>query len=322
MTRGRSGLWAWVCAGVLAAALAVGLAACGDDDTAAGRPDIVVTTTVLGSLVTELVGDEADVEVLMPNGADPHDFQPSAKDVEAIGSADLVVQNGLDLEEGLEDALGQARDDGVPTFTATDHVTLRVRGAGEPEHAEEEHEGEGEEEEHGPEDPHIWMDPLAMRSVVASLTPVVADALGLDVSERGRRLEARLRGLDGEISAQVARIPEARRRLVTGHESMGYFADRYGFELVGALLPSLSSQAEPSASALAALREQIEREGVPVIFDELGTPEGLADAIADETGARVVEIGSHTLPEDRSYFTFMTEVRDIVVGALVGAPGS
>jgi zinc/manganese transport system substrate-binding protein len=103
---------------------------------------------------------------------------------------------------------------------------------------------------------------------------------------------------------------------------MGYFADRYGFALVGALLPSLSSQAEPSASSLAALREQVERERVPVIFDELGTPSGLAGAIADETGARVVEVATHTLPEDRSYFTFMTEVGDAVVGALIEAPAS
>lgn len=284
---------------VAAATLAlVGLAGgCGSDATGDGRPTVVVTTTVLGSLVQDLVGDAADVEVLMPDGVDPHDYQPSAKDVGRLEDADVIVANGLDLEEGLGDALGNAQDGGTPVFQATDHVGLRVFGDGE----------EGADE-HGPEDPHVWMDPLAMRGVIVALAPVLADEAGIDVRARATDLEARLTALDGEVRDTLADIPAARRRLVTGHESMGYFARRYDFELVGALIPSLSSQAQVSASNLAALRAQVEREGVPAIFTEVGTPAGVAEAIGDQTGARVIEVGTHALPDDGSYFTFVRDV--------------
>jgi zinc/manganese transport system substrate-binding protein len=305
-------------------------AGCGSDDGASGdRPEIVVTTTTLGAVVQDLVGDTAEVVVLMPDGIDPHDFQPSAQDAAALGGADLVVENGLDLEEGLEDAISAARRDGVAVFSATDHVTLREFG--EDEHSDEEHSDEEEahadeegeeahsdEEEHGhgPEDPHIWMDPIAMRDVALALAPVLDRDLGLDLGDRSADLDARLGELDAEIRESLSVIPEARRKLVTGHESMGYFADRYDFELIGALIPSLSSQSQVSASNLAGLRELIEAEGVPAIFNETGTPEGVADAIGDQTGARVVEIASHNLPDDGSYFTFMRDVAAAVEDGL------
>jgi zinc/manganese transport system substrate-binding protein len=304
---------------LLAAAVAAlpVVAACDSDQGAGdGRPTIVVTTTVLGAVVSELVGDAAEVQVLMPDGIDPHDFQPSARDAAALGDAGLVVENGLDLEEGLGDAIEGARDDGVAVFTATDHVELREAGGDADDHSEEEHA----EEEHGTEDPHIWMDPLAMRDVAVALAPVVRDELGLDLATRDEDLAGRLEALDEELRGTLAAIPAERRRLVTGHESMGYFADRYGFELVGALIPSLSSQAQVSASNLAGLREQIEREGVPTVFTERGTPPGVAEAIGEQTGARVVEIATHDLPDDGSYATFMRDAAAAVRDGLT-TPG-
>ena len=300
---------------LLAAVLAGAVLSAAPDPAAAApeRPHVVVTTTVLGSLVRDLVGDEARVSVVMPNGADPHDFQPSARDVAELSEADLVVANGLNLEEGLEDALDQARSDGTRVIDATGLVTLRRF---DPSNREE-------IAEHGPDDPHIWTDPLTMRELVAGLMPVLRDDLGLDVSARGRSLEGRLSALDAEVRSDMAGVPDSRRTLVTGHESMGYFAARYGFRLVGALIPSLSSQAQASAANLAGLRAQVQREGVPAIFNEEGTPDGIADAIADETGARVVEIGTHNLPPDDSYFTMMRDIARAVDGGLVtGAPES
>ena len=311
-------------AALLAAVAATSIAAgCGSDDGASSdRPEIVVTTTALGAVVRDLVGDTAEVVVLMPNGVDPHDFQPSAQDAAALGEADLVVENGLDLEEGLEDAISAARRDGVAVFSATDHVSLREFGEDEHSDEEEAHAGEegeeahSEEEEHGPEDPHIWMDPIAMRDVALALAPVLDRDLGLDLGDRSADLDARLGELDVEIRESLSVISDARRKLVTGHESMGYFADRYDLELVGALIPSLSSQSQVSASNLADLRELIESEGVPAIFNETGTPEGVAEAIGDQTGARVVEIASHNLPDDGSYFTFMRDVAAAVEDGL------
>lgn len=342
MMRGR---WARVLGAVSAAgvlALAVG---CGSEaEQGSSRPAIVVTTPVMASLVSQLAGGSADVEALLPNGADPHDYSPSAREVALLENADLVVENGLALEEGLLDALDQARDAGVPVFTATDHVDLRTAGGregdhghdeeGEHGHADEEHHGPAGEGEHGHDDegddphagegahghaegddPHIWMDPLAMRAVARALSAELDDTLGIDPGERAARLRADLAALDERVRERLAGIPAERRRLVSGHESMGYFADRYDLEVVGVLLPSLSSQAEASAGNLADLRERIDEEGISVIFNETGTPPGVADAIARETGARVVEIATHTLPDDGSYETFIVGVADTVAGA-------
>ena len=275
-----------------------------------GTPRIVVTYPILGALVQELVGDTAEVEILMPNGVDPHDWQPSAKNVESVSEADLVVANGLHLEEGLEDALAEAEDAGVLVFRAADHVDLRRIGDGE---ATDEHGGD---EGPGAEDPHIWTDPLAMRAVVGGLAATLEQELGLPIGDRAADLEARLTELSSEVEATLASIPATERKLVTGHESMGYFADRYGFELVGALIPSISPQAEASAAELARLKDQIEEAGVGVIFTEIGTPTDVAEAIADETGATVVELPSHTLPDDGSYFTFVRTIAADVADAL------
>jgi zinc/manganese transport system substrate-binding protein len=288
----------------------VGVAACGSDDAGDGRPQVAVTTPVLGAIVADLVGDAAELTVVMPNGVDPHDFQPSAKDAEGLADADLVVENGLDLEEGLEDALAAARDDGVALVTATDHVRLREVSAGEAAH-------DGDDgDEHGARDPHIWMDPLAMRDVALALAPALEAELGVDADARAADLAARLDALDDELRRTLAAVPPDRRELVTGHESMGYLADRYGFELVGAIIPSLSSQAQASARALSELEDLVRVAEVPAIFNEIGTPEGVAEAIADETGARLVEIGTHTLPDDGSYFTFMREAAAAVADGL------
>ena len=297
----------------------IGLAAasCGDDGSAAsspGRPSVVVTLPVLGSLVEELVGDRADVEVLMPNGADPHGWQPSAKDVEEVVDADLVVANGLGLEQGLAAALESAERDGVPVFEATDHVRLRT--VGEDEGHEHAAGKDGDEHAAGAEDPHVWTDPVAMKSVVAALAGELERGLGLELSDRAAEVGRRLDELDAEIEQTLAAVPPERRKLVTGHESMGYFADRYGFALVGTVVPSLSSQGEASARDLAELKELVERERVGAIFTEIGTATDVVEAIAGEAGVAVVELPSHTLPDGGSYAMFMRGIATAIASAL------
>jgi len=289
-----------------AAALAIVAAACsgGAATPGPGTPSVVVSYPILGAVVADLVGDRADVTVLMGNGVDPHDWSPSAKDIERVEKADLVVVNGLNLEEGLAKPLEEAEKRGVVVFRATDHVTIRQRAAGE---------AGGDAEAGG--DPHFWVDPLAMRDVVLALEPVLA-GVGIDVADRASSLEARLADLDAATRATLAVVPEARRLLVTGHESMGYFADRYGFRLVGAVVPGLTSQGEVAAGQLADLRAAIEAEGVTVIFTEIGTPSAVVEAIGRETGAAVVELPSHTLPADGSYFTFIGQIATAIASAL------
>jgi len=111
-------------------------------------------------------------------------------------------------------------------------------------------------------------------------------------------------------------VPPANRKLVTGHESLGYFAQRYGFKLVGAIIPSLSSQAEVSAADLAALKKQIQDNQVKALFAELGTPPAIATAIGKETGVQVVQLTTHSLPAGGSYFTFMRNLSQVITGAL------
>jgi len=268
-----------------------------------GIPSVVVTYPILGAVVADLVGGRAAVTILMGNGVDPHDWSPSAKDIERVEKADLVVANGLNLEEGLEKPLAEAEKRGVVVFRATDHVVVRQSGA----EAGNGHEAGG--------DPHFWVDPLAMRDVVLALAPALG-SVGIDVADRAPALGTSLADLDAATRATLAVVPEARRLLVTGHESMGYFANRYGFRLVGAVVPGLTSQGEVAAGQLADLRAAIEAEGVTVIFTEIGTPAAVVEAIGRETGAAVVELPSHTLPANGSYATFIGQIATAIATAL------
>ena len=274
------------------------------------RKSIVVTYSVLGSIVKELVGEEARVTVSMPNGADPHDWEPSARDIEAINNADLVVENGLGLESGMLRALNDARGAGVRFFTASDHIDIRYVGPGEGIPSDD------PDQAVGAPDPHLWTDPMAMKAVAAALADALVVELGLDIAGRETDLANRLDILDTQISGIVAQIAPEKRKLVTGHESMGYFAQRYGFKLVGVIVPSLSSQAEVSAADLAALKQEIAENRVKAIFAEIGTSPAVARTIADETGVKVVDLTTHALPADGSYFTFMTDVAGTIAGAL------
>jgi zinc/manganese transport system substrate-binding protein len=165
----------------------------------------------------------------------------------------------------------------------------------------------------GAPDPHLWTDPLTMKQVVVALAEQIKTDLDLDVSSRAVEVENQLESLNGEIETQVGSLPEANRKLVTGHESLGYFAQRYGFKLVAAIIPSLTSQAEVSAADLASLKQLIQENQVKAIFSELGTPPAISDAISRETGVKVVVLATHILPSDGSYFTFMRNLAQTIV---------
>ena len=260
------------------------------------RAKIVVTHAVLGAVVSELVDGAADVKVLVPNGTDPHEWEPSAKDIEALDHADLVVANGLDLESRLIEVLDRAEDDGVPVFRATDHVDVRSGG-----------------DEHGHEDvdPHFWTDPIEMSQVVVALSARL-DEIGIDVD--GEELSDEYKKLDEQVRDVLAGI--SNRVLVTGHESLGYFADRYDFELVGAVIPGMSTEVEATASNLSELKDAMKAAGVDVIFTETGTPDDVTRTIADETGARVVELGTHLVPEQGTYRSFILGLASTIADAL------
>jgi zinc/manganese transport system substrate-binding protein len=160
------------------------------------------------------------------------------------------------------------------------------------------------------------MDPLTVRDAMDALAGQLKTDLGIDVTARAKDLDARLSTLNDEVAAIVAVIPEARRTLVTGHESLGYFAQRYGLHLIGAIIPSITTSAEPSAADLAALAEKIRAAQVPAIFTELGTSPAVAVAIGSETGAKVVELTTHALPDDGLYDTFLKNIATLIADNL------
>lgn len=293
---------------------------------------IVATTEVLGSVVSQLAGDVADVTILMRDGVDPHAWQPSARDSEAVFGADVVVANGLDLEEGLASVLEQAEADGVTVFHAADHVQLRASAGAEPstavetDHAEQAEPGEDADDSgeadhaHAAGDPHFWLDPLAMRDVVLALDPVLTET-GVELQERTASLVSDLEALDAELTQMLAVVPAESRQLVTGHGAMGYFADRYGFEIVGTVVPGLSSSDEPSAQEIAQLIDDIRAAGTAALFTDVGTPASVARAVADETGARIVELQVAQLHDGGTYQDLLRDLAGQVADAL-GEPGS
>lgn len=295
-------------AGLLLAALS----GCGDDDdgesSSAGgdRPTVVVTTNILGDVVGDLVGDEADVTVLMPAGADPHDFQLSARQAAELREADVLITNGADFEEGMLDSLETAESDGVTTYHAIDGVETIAYGedAHAGEEGDEHTEEEGEPAEEGA-DPHFFTDPDRVADAAEGIADFLVEevpALDTEGFRTGAEGEVEaLRDLAAEVEEMLGVVAPDDRVMVTNHEVFGYFADRYDFEVVGVVIPGGGTGAEPNAQDLDELAGTIESEGVPAIFADVSSPETLSDALAREAGdVEVVAVYSESLGEEGS----------------------
>lgn len=287
----------------LAVAAGIATTAVGCASTASDRPLVAVTTNILGDVVSEVVGDAADVMVLMPPGADPHSFAVSAKDAARMRSADLLVENGLGLEEGVARHVETAAADGVPVFTAGDAVDVLEWRT---------------DDDRGP-DPHLWTDPVRMADVVAALRDELG-AVGIAAPGAGAYLDE-LATLDTTMSDAFATIPVGRRALVTNHHVFGYLADRYGFRVVGAVVPSGTTLASPSAADLRDLATAIEDAGVPTVFADLSQPERLAQVLADEVDLHVEvrALATESLTADGDAATYLGMMRantDAIVAGL------
>jgi ABC-type Zn uptake system ZnuABC Zn-binding protein ZnuA len=259
---------------VIALLLGGGLlaAGCGEDagaGAAPGRLEVVATTTQVADLARAVAGGTAEVRGVLAPNADPHDYELRPRDVKALAHAGLIVRSGGDVDAWLGDALDAAGHD-APVVDLIRHVrTLR----------------------HGTQlDPHWWQDPRDARRAV----PAIRDALvradpghARTYRANARRTLARLHRLDARVAACVARVPAAQRRLVTTHDSLDYYARRYGIRVVGAVIPSLSTAGQPSAGETARLVETIRRSGARAIFAERSMNAKLEAAIARETGAAI-----------------------------------
>lgn len=268
------------------------VAACTGPTSRSAGPTVVVTTSILGDIVAAIAGGAADVEVLVPPGQSEHTFQASPQQVRAIAGADLVVAFGLGLEAGLDDVLEASGGDRVLEISASlDPIPL------DEDHESEDGETHAPDDGHGHEgfDPHVWLDPVRM----AAAAELITDAL-LEISpqesaagirDRATTTVTEITDAHDRAGVLLDAIPEERRLLVTDHEALGYFAERYGFQLIGSLLPGTSTDAAPSAADLAALAETVGDLGVPAVFVDSAGSDRLAGALAAEVpGVQVVPL--------------------------------
>ncbi|WP_311212254.1 MULTISPECIES: zinc ABC transporter substrate-binding protein AztC [unclassified Arthrobacter] len=258
----------------LAAAAALVFSGCSQPGTPE-KPQVVVTTNILGDVTRQVLGDQAEVTTLMQPNADPHSFEISAQQAALMGGADLVVSNGLGLEEGLQQHLDRASKAGAPMLVAGEIIDVVPYGSGDAE---------------GAPDPHFWTDPAAVLKVVDALESEAAKIDGIDA----RRLAAsaaayrdQLTQLDTEMTGAFAGISKERRALVTNHHVFGYLAKRFDFQVVGAVIPGGTTLAAPSAADLRQLSEAIRSAGVPTIFADSSQPDRLVQVLATESGVNV-----------------------------------
>ncbi|MFE2094568.1 zinc ABC transporter substrate-binding protein AztC [Streptomyces sp. NPDC059460] len=275
--------------GLLALVTAAAASAC---TTGEDQPSIVVTTNILGDITREIVGDAADVTVLMKPNADPHSFGLSAVQAAELERADLVVYNGLGLEENVLRHVDAARDSGVATFAVGDAVDpLTFRTA----------DDVGPEEEEGQPDPHFWTDPDRVRKATGLIADqVIKHVDGVDdsaIRAHADRYDEALTDLTAWMEKSFDHIPEDKRALVTNHHVFGYLADRFGFEVIGAVIPSGTTLASPSSSDLRSLTEAMEEADVRTVFADSSQPTQLAEVLRTELGGQVqvVELYSESL---------------------------
>lgn len=290
----------WVRSAGLIVGLVVAAAATGCSVAGSDTPRVVVTTNILGDVVGEIAGEEAEVTTLMKPNADPHSFEISAQEASLMESADLIVSNGLGLEEGLQQHLDRAVATGAPALAAGDHIAVLDYTS---------------EDAAGTPDPHFWTDPERMVNVVDAVEEEIAAIPGVDeevVGVNADAYRAELELLDAEMVEAFSAIPENRRALVTNHHVFGYLAERFGFRVVGAVIPGGTTLAAPSAADLRDLASAIEEADVPTIFAESSQPDRLVQVLASEAGVEVdvAELFTESLTEPgEGADTYLTMMR-------------
>lgn len=302
-----------------AGTLALGLTACSSTPTVTGPVDVVATTTVLGDVTEQVVTcGGGDVTVLMPIGTDPHEFTPSSEQVAQLVRANLVVANGLGLEEGLAQALESAESDGARVLTIADKVDP-IEFGGHDDHAE------GDGHDHGSQDPHFWMDMNRMADAAQIIGDDLADITGdAAYAECGTQVADDIRAAESEVRTLLEGVPADRRILVTDHDALGYLADAYGYEVVGTVIPGGSTLGQPSSADLADLVATMRAEGVTTIFSGVGNPAAVADAVAAELGddVQVVSLYEGSVGEPGSgaetYIGMMKANASAIASALQG----
>lgn len=262
-------------AGLSLLLVVVGIAACQSaPNGSSGRVRVVTTTTVFADMVASVGGDLIEVASLVPKNGDVHTFEPKPADIRAVAQADLLVMNGLGLDDWLEKTIANASQEGAALVKlGVDMPAVPLLPGDEP----------------GTQNPHLWLDvkyaELYVDRIVAALQ--AADAAHAEQYQRqGAAYRDRLEELDGWVRDQVASIPQPNRKIVTFHDAFPYYAREYGITIVGVAVQAPGQ--DPSAGDTATLIEAIRAAGVKAIFSEAQFPAKLVEQLAAETGTRVV----------------------------------
>lgn len=270
----------------------------GSESSATGVPSVVAVNTTLADITRSIAGERVDIDVLIPADADPHTFLPTPQDVARIANSQLLIAHGAGLEEWLQEVIDNAGGERLVVEAAQGLADSQER----------------------PGDPHFWLDPNFVihyaEGIRAGLTELDPDGEAV-YTQNTDEFIAELQELDAWIGEQVAAIPPEQRLLVTNHESFGYFADRYGFVVVGTIVPSVSTGSSPSAQQLVALVEEIKATNTSAIFLEAGSNPQLAEQLAEEAGIKVI-VDLRTQPQypPESYIGMMQYNTRAIVDAL------
>jgi ABC-type Zn uptake system ZnuABC Zn-binding protein ZnuA len=256
------------------------------DLTPGEKLSVVATTSIVADVVGNVGGDSIDLTALVPPGVDPHAFEPTPQDLGRAADADVIFLNGFGLDSRLAEVLIAAAID-APVVSLSEGIT--------PLTLEEEHADGGET---GGIDPHTWLDPVNVivwaENCAQALAALDPDRAG-DYTERAANYTGRLQALDAEIRSDLQAISPQDRRLVTDHDEFGYFANRYGFTILGAVIPGFSTGSEPSPQQLASLEQAILDLHVRALFVSSVVTPTLAERVAQDTGVRLVTLYAHSL---------------------------
>ncbi len=310
--------WLWI---VMLLVTVTMMSACAGRPAARGdKLRVVATTTIVGDVVAQVGGDVIELTVLLPVGADPHVFDPSPQDMAKVADAGVIFANGAGLEAFLDRLLDNAGGDADVVHVSEGLAFIEAEA-----HKDEPADDDvlADEHDHEGVDPHTWTDPNNVLRWVDNIEAALVlhdPTHAADYRANADAYRAQLRELDAWVRGQVSAIPAENRKLVTDHETFAYFAQRYGFEQVGAVVPGYSTAAQPSARDLAALEDRIRAYGVKAVFVGSTVNPALAQRVAEDTGIKLVFLytGSLTAPggEADSYWGYVKYNVAQIVNAL------
>ncbi len=309
--------WKTICSALIGAIILLTGCSPAGSDTRDSREalQIVATTSIVADIVTQVADEQVNITTLLPPNSDPHAYQPTPQDIVTISKADVIFANGAGLEVFLEPIIENA-DTEEKTVYLSDNLNLL---------ATDKHTDSGEAMDQvidDVRDPHVWMNPnnvIAWVNVIQETLSEFDPPHAAEYKHNAQSYIAKLSELDVWITTQVADIPAQQRTLIMDHLVFGYFAEEYGFQQAGAVIPGFSTIAEPSAQQIAEIIDTIEKLSVNVIFVSDTAPSGIAERVAEDTGSQLVYLHTGSLTEPGGYASNYIDYMRYNVNAIVGA---